>query len=156
MLSFNKWPVTLIIRNLRDNGGYTIEVDKARRFTLKNGEEEWHRRKFNEIIPPIFYEELSNNNTVEVYRTKNGQYGKIKFDPTTGILKSVSADVTNWNLHTKNKLRRRFENPGFWEKNRDTIVAVAVLIGIGVVVYIVMSGTTTVLNELKGMLSVAL
>jgi len=154
MFSFQKWPVTLIIRNLRDEGGYSIEFDKARRITLKNGVEEWRRRKYNELIPPIFYEELSNNNAIEVYRTKNGQYGKVEFDSTTGTIKSVSSDVTNWNLYNKDKLRRRFENPGFWEKNRDTIIAVVLMIGIGIVVYTVMSGTTTVLNELKGMLAV--
>jgi len=136
ILNFNKWPITLIIFNTRAGKSYRVETDKARRITNKRGEEEWRRRKGNQLIPPIFYKDLSENNVLILYADRSGNYGRMSVNMEEGIIRGINTDVTNWMIYAQAKRRQQFENPGFFQKYGHFIATAAVLITVGVMIYI--------------------
>ena len=136
LFNFNKWPVTLVVYNERAYGGFNVEIDKVRRLTKRSGEEEWRRRKNNQLIPPIFYKDLANNNVVTLFADRTGNYGRMDVNVTSGTIKGINTDVTNWAIYQQIKRRRQFENPSFFAKYGHFIATAAVLISVGVMIYI--------------------
>ena len=136
IFSFGKWPVTAAIFNERADGGWKFETDKIRRVTKKSGEEEWHRRKGNHLIPPVLYKYLSNNDIVVLKADKTGNYSRMDVDVESGVIKGVDTDVTNWIIYALNKRRKQFENPSFFARYGHFVATAAVLIGVGVMIYI--------------------
>ena len=136
LFNFNKWLVKATIINKRADGGYNVESDKLRRITKKDGKEEWRRRRGNEAIPPVLYDYLSNNNHVFLVKDKNGQYGRATVDVNEDSIKGLPTDITNWIIDSKEEGRKLYENPSFFAKYGNFIMATGILIAIGVMIYI--------------------
>lgn len=135
MFKFNKWPIKLIIHKVRADGGLRIETDKARRIEKPSGEVEWRRRTKNELLPEIAYKDLADNDVVELWQDKMGQYGKAKFDKGDAKIKAINTDVTNWGLHKIEEKRKKYENPSFLSKYGGTLVGIGLIIAFGVAIW---------------------
>jgi len=156
IFSFGRWPITAVITNVRTGGGTYTEFDKIRRIKKKSGEVEWRRRKNNEMIPPPMFEHMSGNNVVQLRRDSSGNYGRMEIDTKNGKIRGLNTDVANWAINAMERNRQQFERKKFWDKYGSFIATSAVLITIGIMIYLAMDQYLEWLKVLTGVADRAL
>lgn len=157
------WPIKVVIFNKRTKGGIKVETGRAQRRTTKEGEISYVLKKGKKVIPPVLYEHITNDNFLFLYCDKTESYAPMEIKEPKGVKKGegtatlktldkikyvrpieiipaqivgIDISVKNWMINSVKKGFKLWQDPSFFARYGHFLATVAVLIAIGVMIYI--------------------
>jgi hypothetical protein len=150
------WPIRVILINARASGGMTVQYTRAQRRTSQEGEVSYVL-KDGKTIPPVLYKNITSDNTLFLYCDKSESFGTMSVEKPKGgrglrisgmkgnfrpveivpaKITGIDTNVKNWAINSAKKGFKLWQDPGFFAKYGHFVATVAVLIAIGIMIYI--------------------
>ncbi len=154
-----RFPIETMIWTRRGDA-VIVEWDRARRVESKEGDEYYYLFKRKVEVKPYKLENLylcqknallgkKYGNMLILYEADNGEYTPVKFNFSSAAkLDPIDDDMKIIYAYRLKKTLEKFQSSA-WAKYAQIIIPVALLVGCGVMCYLILQGGTELASSLK-------